>query len=76
MMEECEKHGHIAANQVGYHMFDRRMESEVLPYCKENNIGLDTFLNKLNGIFSFAIWDTIDSQLFLARDSFGVKPLY
>tara|TARA_B100000401_G_scaffold306454_1_gene210882 strand:+ start:2181 stop:3167 length:987 start_codon:yes stop_codon:yes gene_type:complete len=39
MMEECEKHGHIAANQVGYHMFDRRMESEVLPYCKENNIG-------------------------------------
>ena len=27
MMAECEKHGHLAANQVGYHMFDRRMES-------------------------------------------------
>jgi aryl-alcohol dehydrogenase-like predicted oxidoreductase len=39
MLGECEKYGHIAANQVGYHMFDRRMESAVLPYCKENNIG-------------------------------------
>ena len=28
----------LAANQVGYHMFDRRMESAVLPYCKDNNI--------------------------------------
>jgi len=39
MMETCQKHGSIAANQVGYHMFDRRMEREVLPYCLENNIG-------------------------------------
>lgn len=39
MMEECEKHGHLTANQVGYHMFDRRMEAEVLPYCLENGIG-------------------------------------
>jgi len=39
MMDECEKYGHIIANQVGYHMFDRRMESKVLPYCLENKIG-------------------------------------
>lgn len=39
MMDECQKFGHLAANQVGYHMFDRRMESSVLPYCQENNIG-------------------------------------
>ena len=39
MMDECEGYGHLAANQVGYHMFDRRMESAVLPYCKDNNIG-------------------------------------
>ena len=39
MMDECEKHGHLAANQVGYHMFDRRMESRVLPYCLKNKIG-------------------------------------
>ena len=39
MMDECERHGRLAANQVGYHMFDRRMESRVLPYCLDRNIG-------------------------------------
>lgn len=33
-------------------------------------------LNKLSGIFSFAIWDPRSEQLFVARDNYGVKPLY
>ncbi len=33
-------------------------------------------VNKINGIFAFAIWDENKKQLFLARDHFGVKPLY
>ena len=39
MMQECQRHGSLAANQVGYHLFDRRMEAAVLPYCLEAGIG-------------------------------------
>ncbi len=33
-------------------------------------------LEKLNGIFAFAIYDLEKKRLFAARDAFGVKPLY
>ena len=33
-------------------------------------------LSKLNGMFSFFIWDTLKEELFAARDRFGVKPFY
>ncbi len=39
MMDICRQHGTLAANQVGYHLFDRRMEAEVLPYCGKHRIG-------------------------------------
>ncbi|NLG46886.1 asparagine synthase (glutamine-hydrolyzing) [Gordonia sp. (in: high G+C Gram-positive bacteria)] len=33
-------------------------------------------VQKLRGMFGFAIWDTKTRELFLARDQFGIKPLF
>ena len=33
-------------------------------------------VNHLNGIFAFAIWNSRKKELFLARDHFGIKPLF
>ena len=32
--------------------------------------------NFLNGVFSFAIWNENEKELFISRDRFGIKPLY
>ncbi|OGW80524.1 MAG: asparagine synthase (glutamine-hydrolyzing) [Omnitrophica bacterium RIFCSPLOWO2_12_FULL_44_17] len=60
-------------NQKGY-TFRTQSDTEVVlnayhafgPEC----------LNQLIGMFAFAIWDNKEKTLFLARDPFGIKPLY
>lgn len=49
-------------------------DTEVLIYAYKK-WGID-FLNKLRGMFSFALWDNSEKKLFLVRDRMGIKPLY
>ena len=43
LMEDCQKHGRLTANQIGYNLFDRRVEGAVLPYCQEQGIGFMSY---------------------------------
>lgn len=56
------------------HKFYTKTDSEVLIHGFEE--WGEELLNKLRGMFAFAVWNTKDKSLFLARDFFGIKPLH
>jgi len=56
------------------HSFTTETDTEVLLHLYEE-YG-PACLEKINGQFSLAIWDSINKQLFLARDRVGIRPLY
>lgn len=65
LREELQKAGHT---------FSTLSDTEVLVH------GYETWKEKLTdhlrGMYAFAIWDKVRQQLYLARDKWGIKPLY
>jgi aryl-alcohol dehydrogenase-like predicted oxidoreductase len=51
-MKACMKARPIDVIQVGYHMFDRRMEKEIFPFCAENDIGVMGYGSLAHGLLT------------------------
>ncbi len=56
------------------HRFSSETDSEVILHGYEE-YG-EQILHRLRGMFAFAIWNIQERSLFMARDIFGIKPLY
>jgi len=56
------------------HRFSTRSDTEVLVHLYEEHG--EGFAQRLRGMFAVAIWDSRRRRLVVARDRFGIKPLY
>ena len=51
-MEECLTYFPIVCNQVGYHLFDRRCEAEIFPFCQERGLGVMAYGSLAHGLLT------------------------
>lgn len=86
-LETSDGRYHIIYNGEVYNYQELREGLEARGYIFRSNTDTEVIvnlyadqgpemLNRLNGMFAFAIWDSQERVLFLARDRMGVKPLY
>jgi asparagine synthase (glutamine-hydrolysing) len=86
-MSDAEKKIWITYNGEVYNFRELRSELESLGYTFRSTSDTEVIINsykawgihcvlRFNGMFAFALWDDERNQLFLARDRYGIKPLY
>lgn len=77
----------IVFNGEIYNFKELRLELEKKGHCFSTNTDTEVIIHLyeeykekcaefLRGMFAFAIWDSRNKSLFIARDRFGIKPLY
>ena len=77
----------ISFNGEIYNYRALRLELERLGCVFRNNSDTEVLINavaqwgeaalrKLRGMYAFALWDSLKRELWLARDPYGIKPLY
>lgn len=77
----------ITYNGELYNYMNLKVELEALGYKFHSKTDTEVILksfeawgsdcvHKFNGMFAFAIWDRKKSAIFIARDRYGIKPLY
>lgn len=86
-MQTSDRRYTISYNGEIYNFKEIRTELETIGHHFHSNTDTEVALkayaqwqencvHKLNGMFSFAIWDTVYKKLFIARDRYGIKPFY
>jgi len=56
------------------HVFSTRTDTETILHAYEE--WGEQCVERLRGMFAFAVWDMREKKLFIARDRFGIKPLF
>ena len=76
MMSESRETSPIITNQIGYHIFDRRPEAEVMPFVKENGMGIMAYGSLSHGLLT-GTWNAdktfSDDDWRRAGDNFGIN---
>jgi len=89
MMSPCERYTLVYNGEIYNHLelrADLEREGGHFDWCGHSDTetllaalrhwGLEKTLQRINGMFAFALWDSQKKILFLARDRMGEKPLY
>lgn len=76
MMQECLETSPIVTNQIGYHIFDRRPEADVMPFVESNGMGIMAYGSLAHGLLT-GTWkpdqDFSDDDWRGRRDNFGIQ---
>lgn len=63
----------LELESLGHHFYSKTDTEVILNSFQEWG---SSCVSKFNGMFAFVIWDKLEKKMFMARDRYGIKPLY